>query len=159
MNQNAYVRHLSKHGLKLIPAQCELVESNVTSKTGEELASCTDLIEMQTMSLDEKTAEFHKICKKIGQVDNDDNRHLYIKVRRDHLLLDSMQAVLLLNPDNMKKRWRIHFIGEEGIDAGENASSLKSFHYSLISLIRVYSFSTIRWSQERILSADFRRVV
>ena len=47
----------------------------------------------------------------------DDN--LYIKVRRDHLLSDAMQRILLLNPGEMKKRWRIVFIGEEGIDAGE----------------------------------------
>ena len=119
MNQNAYVRHLSKNGLELIAAQCELVESTVTSGSGDEIASCTDLIEMQTMPLGEMAKAFHRICRQIGKVGSTATDNLYIKVRRDHLLSDAMQRILLLNPGEMKKRWRIVFIGEEGIDAGE----------------------------------------
>ena len=119
MNQNAYVRHLTKNGLELIPAQCELVDSKVVSSKGEVLATCTDLIEMQTMALGEKAKEFHKICRKLGKSKSSTSNHIYIKVRRDHLLEDAMQSILLLNPDDMKRRWRVVFIGEEGIDAGE----------------------------------------
>jgi len=129
MNQNAYVRHLSKNGLELIAAQCELVESTVTSGSGDEIASCTDLIEMQTMPLGEKAKAFHRICRQIGKVGSTATDNLYIKVRRDHLLSDAMQRILLLNPGEMKKRWRIVFIGEEGIDAG----GLKREFFQLIS--------------------------
>ena len=129
MNQNAFVRHLSKHGMELIPAQCELVESAVVSRTGEELASCTDLIEMQTQPLNDKVQAFHGICKKLGRRDSRNASYLVIKVRRDYILLDSMQAVMLLDADEMKKLWRIQFIGEEGIDAG----GLKREWFQLVS--------------------------
>ena len=122
MNQNAYVRHLSENGLELIPAQCELVESAVMSSTGKELASCTDLIRMQTMPLSKKAETFHRLCRLLGDEGSEKNtvsKYKYIKVRRDNLLLDAMQTILLLSPEDMKKRWRLSFIGEEGIDAGE----------------------------------------
>ena len=130
MNQNAYVRHISKHGMGLIPAQCELVESAVISaKTGEELCSCTDLVEMQTKPLDDKVAAFRKVCKKLGKGDVKKTSFALIKVRRDHLLLDSLQSVIQMTSDDMTKLWRIQFIGEEGIDAG----GLKREWFQLVS--------------------------
>jgi hypothetical protein len=134
MNQNAYVRHLTKNGLELIPAQCELVESKVVSSNGEVLATCTDLIEMQTMALGEKAKEFHKICRKLGKSKSSTSNHIYIKIRRDHLLEDAMQSILLLNPDDMKRRWRVVFIGEEGIDAGEGFLPLKMIDFVMRSI-------------------------
>ena len=140
MNQNAYVRSISKHGLELIPAQCELVESAVTcSKTGEEIASCTDLIEIQTKPLNSKVRAFRRICRKLGKRDSSGSS-VHIKVRRDHLLMDSMQAVRMLDPADMMKIWRIQFIGEEGIDAG----GLKREWFQLVSE-EIFDLNTGLW--------------
>lgn len=130
MNQNAYVRHISKFGMELIPAQCELTESAVIStKTGEELCSCTDLVEMQTKALDNKVAAFRIVCKKLGGGDVKNAEFTIIKVRRDHLLLDSLRSVNKMSLDDMTKLWRIHFVGEVGIDAG----GLKREWFQLVS--------------------------
>lgn len=39
-------------------------------------------------------------------------------VRRSQLLLDSVDAVMSLSRDDLRKRWRIEFLGEPAIDAG-----------------------------------------
>jgi hypothetical protein len=41
-----------------------------------------------------------------------------IVVRRDHLLSDSVRAVLSLSRADMRKRWRMEFSGEPAIDSG-----------------------------------------
>lgn len=39
-------------------------------------------------------------------------------MRREHLLADSVDAVMSLGREDMRKRWRIEFSGEPGIEAG-----------------------------------------
>lgn len=129
MNENAYVRHISKHGMELIPAQCELVDSSLVTDQGEELANFEDLIEMQRKSLSEKTDAFHKLCKRLGREDSKDRSFVCIKVRRENLLGDSLRAVMSLNQENLRRRWVVQFKGEEGIDAG----GLKREWFELIS--------------------------
>ena len=41
-----------------------------------------------------------------------------MNVRRDHLLEDSVDAVMSLGRKDLRKLWRFEFIGEAGIDAG-----------------------------------------
>mmetsp|Transcript_5029 Transcript_5029/g.7425 ORF Transcript_5029/g.7425 Transcript_5029/m.7425 type:complete len:562 (+) Transcript_5029:739-2424(+) len=128
LHQNAYVRHFSKNGVELIPAQLELVDSQLVTEDGIELVSCSELIEIQTMPFDSKVKAFHGVCKAIGRA-GVKGSHLRIKIRREFLLEDSMQSIMMLNPAEMKQLWRIQFIGEEGIDAG----GLKREWFQLIS--------------------------
>ena len=44
--------------------------------------------------------------------------HIKLKVRRSHLLADTMDGIESLSVEDMKKIFRIEFIGESGIDAG-----------------------------------------
>ena len=44
--------------------------------------------------------------------------HMKIKVNRGSLLLDSMEAVRSIEPEDMKKIFRFEFIGEPALDAG-----------------------------------------
>lgn len=129
LHQNAYVRHISKNGVELIPAQCELADCRLVSEDGYELISCSELIEIQTMALNKKVEAFHTICKAIGRAGEGKGSHLRIKVRRDHLLQDSMHSIMILNPSEMRRLWRVQFVGEEGIDAG----GLKREWFQLIS--------------------------
>eukprot|EP00953_Heterococcus_sp_UTEX-ZZ885_P037821 19413-Heterococcus_DN1.PRE.2 len=47
-----------------------------------------------------------------------DVEHQHIKLRREHLLDDSMRALESIRPDQMRQRFRFEFIGEPGVDAG-----------------------------------------
>jgi hypothetical protein len=44
--------------------------------------------------------------------------HIHLKIRRDHLIEDSFHAIESLSCEDMKKIFRIEFIGEAGMDCG-----------------------------------------
>ena len=71
---------------------------------------------------------FYDLCKQIGNHGRK-ARKICIQVRRDFLLEDSLEAVMSLNPMELKHVWRFQFIGEEGVDAG----GLKREWFQLIS--------------------------
>ncbi|KAL3909205.1 MAG: hypothetical protein SGARI_002715 [Bacillariaceae sp.] len=99
----------------LIPAQEAVVESrlNYNNKT---LLSYADIANVQTKNLDDKSKWFQNICKEL--LAEWDDGHVKIVVRRHSLLNDSVDAVMSLGREDMRKRWRIEFLGEPGIDAG-----------------------------------------
>jgi hypothetical protein len=101
--------------VSLIPAQEAVVESRLVYNN-KTLLSYADIASVQSKSLDEKTAWFQTICKEL-LADWDDG-HVKIVVRRHSLLNDSVDAVMSLGREDMRKRWRIEFLGEPGIDAG-----------------------------------------
>jgi hypothetical protein len=41
-----------------------------------------------------------------------------VAVRRKYLLTDSVDAIMSLGRDDLRKRWRFEFLGEPGIDSG-----------------------------------------
>jgi E3 ubiquitin-protein ligase NEDD4 len=43
---------------------------------------------------------------------------MQINVRRESIVVDSLNAILTMNRRELRKHWRFHFLGEEGIDAG-----------------------------------------
>lgn len=97
------------------PAQEAVVDSKlvVGDKT---LMSYADISNVQGKTLEEKTRWFENLC---GQLTgNWENGHVKIVVRRQSLLYDSVDAVMALGREDLRKRWRFEFLGEAGIDAG-----------------------------------------
>lgn len=100
------------------------VESSVTTTThtGQhivvveyaEIAAAAN----QRRHYEEKVVWFQEICRERLRIKWSDG-HLRILVRRGHTLLhDSMDAVMSLGRDDLRKYWRFEFMGETGIDAG-----------------------------------------
>lgn len=99
----------------LVPAQEYAVESKFVHD-GKTLFTYGDIATVQTKSLDEKNSWFNSICSQM--TNNWDDGHVKIVVRRHSLLNDSLEAVMSLGRDDMRKRWRVEFLGEPAIDAG-----------------------------------------
>ena len=47
-----------------------------------------------------------------------DDGHVKLVLRRRHLLADSVQAVLSLSREDLRKRWRLEMVNEPALDAG-----------------------------------------
>jgi hypothetical protein len=80
------------------------------------LFSCADIVAVQGQPLDRKTAWFHDICSQLTSAWS--NGHIHLVCRRDQLLLDSVNAVMNLGMDDLRKPWRMEFLGEPGVDIG-----------------------------------------
>ena len=109
--------------VSLVPANEAVVHSdyidrdyhgtNVTKK----LFDYNDIAQIQCKSMDEKVEWFHEsVCEELYTPW--EKGHVKIVVRRDALLEDSVSAVMSLGRNDMRKRWRIEFFGEPGIEAG-----------------------------------------
>lgn len=97
------------------PAQEAVVDSKVVigDKT---LMSYADISNVQGKTLDEKMRWFKNLC---GQLTGTwEDGHVKLVVRRASLLHDSVDAVMSLGREDLRKRWRFEFLGEAGIDAG-----------------------------------------
>lgn len=101
--------------IELIPAQDAVVDSRLVYHN-RTLLSYSDIASIQGKSLQEKTEWFQNICSQLTAAWEDG--HIKIAVRRGLLLQDSVDAVMSLGRDDLRKRWRIEFLGEPGIDAG-----------------------------------------
>lgn len=75
-----------------------------------------EIANVQTKSMEEKVSWLLKTCKNLGVPWEEG--HMRICVRREHLLVDSIQAVMSLGREDLRKIWRFEFMGEDGIDAG-----------------------------------------
>ena len=127
INNSAFVRNLQfmegndkrmRTGkLSLVEAGDYSVDANIynESKT-KKLVDMAELSKVQTQPFDQKTTWFFRTCKKLGIPWEEG--HMRIAVRRDHLLSDSINAVMSLGRDDLRKIWRFEFMGEMGIDAG-----------------------------------------
>lgn len=124
-NTSAYVRKLvfmegndarMRTGkCEMVPAQDAVVDSKlvVNNRT---LLSYADIANIQGKTLDEKTTWFQNLCSQI--TGTWEEGHIKLVVRRTQLLQDSVDAVMSLGREDMRKRWRFEFLGEQGIDAG-----------------------------------------
>ena len=99
----------------LLPAAEAVVDSRLVVQN-RTLLSYADIAEQQEKPLDDKAAWFGNICSQLTSAWEDGR--IKIVVRRKYLLHDSVDAVMALSRDDMRKRWRIEFLGEPGIDAG-----------------------------------------
>jgi hypothetical protein len=102
--------------ITLVPAQEAVVESKLMHH-GKTILSYVDIANYQTKPLDVKSNWFYgTVCNQLTAPWEEG--HVKIVVRRRHLLSDSVDAVMSLGREDMRKRWRIEFLGEPGIDAG-----------------------------------------
>jgi len=101
--------------VELVPATEAVVDSRLVVHN-RTLLSYADISQTQGKPLEEKKAWFEGICEQLTAPWEDG--HVKICVRRSHLLLDSVDAVMSMSRDDMRKRWRIEFLGEPAIDAG-----------------------------------------
>ncbi|KAL7581784.1 hypothetical protein ACA910_022316 [Epithemia clementina (nom. ined.)] len=101
--------------VSLIPAKEAVVDSRLVVRN-RTLLSYADIAEQQGKGLEEKTAWLQNICLQLTSAWEDG--HIKIAVRRKYLLLDSVDCVMSLGRDDLRKRWRIEFLGEPAIDAG-----------------------------------------
>ena len=102
-------------GVELVPASEAVVDSRLVVQN-RTLLSYADISQMQGRSLEEKKTWFEGICEQLTTPWEDG--HVKICVRRSHLLLDSVDAIMALSREDMRKRWRVEFLGEPAIDAG-----------------------------------------
>jgi len=101
--------------VQLVPANEAVVDSRLVVHN-RTLMSYADIAAVQGKPLEEKTVWFQSICSQLTSAWEDG--HVKIVVRRRHLLLDSVDAVMSLGRDDLRRRWRIEFLGEPAIDAG-----------------------------------------
>jgi hypothetical protein len=101
--------------LELVPASDAVVDSKLQLDS-RMLISYADIASIQGKGLEEKIEWFQRICTQLTLPWEDG--HAKLIVRRSHLLLDSVDAVMSLGRDDMRKRWRIEFLGEPAVEAG-----------------------------------------
>jgi hypothetical protein len=97
------------------PANEAAVDSRLVY-ANKTLLSYADIANIQGKSLDEKVAWFQNICKQLTS--KWDEGHIKLVVRRHKLLQDSVDAIMSLGRDDMRRHWRVEFLGEPAIDAG-----------------------------------------
>jgi len=85
-------------------------------KEEDELIKSGEIAAVQKQSMDEKVEWLLKTCKKLAVPWEEG--HMRICVRREHLLVDSIEAIMSLGREDLRKIWRFEFMGEAGIDAG-----------------------------------------
>lgn len=102
--------------VSLVPASQAVSDAGIKRKDGGQYLSYTDLVRVQQQSFKEKEDWFHDICKELS-VDWSQG-HIQITVRREHVFVDSVYAVLGLSRKELRSTWRFGYLGEAGIDAG-----------------------------------------
>lgn len=105
----------------LAEAQFSIVKNdNVASHKSTEFAttiSSRDVADIQAKSLEEKSDWFRTtVCSGIAGSWEEGN--IKIVVRRQHLLEDSINAVMSLGQNQMRQTWRFEFVQEPGVDSG-----------------------------------------
>jgi E3 ubiquitin-protein ligase NEDD4 len=126
IDRSAYVRKLEfgkpYEGLRtgrlsLIPAEDAVADSCIKGAGGKDVVSYTEIANAQVLPFQQKAEWFHAICARILKVPWSGG-HMQINVRRESIVVDSLNAILTMNRRELRKHWRFHFLGEEGIDAG-----------------------------------------
>jgi hypothetical protein len=102
----------------LVTAERGVVDSRVKSRNGTDLVSYSDVVNTQMKSYKDKIQWFQETCTRLSADWEKTNKYAKIVVRREHLLGDSMKRVMQFGRKDLRTRWMIEFIGEEGIDAG-----------------------------------------
>eukprot|EP00548_Thalassiothrix_antarctica_P011924 CAMPEP_0194162162 /NCGR_PEP_ID=MMETSP0152-20130528/79347_1 /TAXON_ID=1049557 /ORGANISM="Thalassiothrix antarctica, Strain L6-D1" /LENGTH=644 /DNA_ID=CAMNT_0038872039 /DNA_START=179 /DNA_END=2110 /DNA_ORIENTATION=- len=77
--------------------------------------------DVQVKPLEEKLRWFHAVCKDLGGGGNcqkDGNNLIKLVIRREHLMQDSIKAVMSMGKEHLRMPWCIEFIHEPGVDWG-----------------------------------------
>lgn len=102
--------------ISLVPANEAFVDSRVRNDQDEILVTYSEIAEAQVKTFDEKASWFQGVCSKLSVEWNEG--YMRINVRREHLLEDSVDAIMSLSRKDLRKSWIFEFIGEMGLDAG-----------------------------------------
>ncbi len=103
--------------LELVPANESSIDSSV-QRNGKQIVGYAEIAAAHDKKKFEEKAEwFQMICRDRLKIEWNEG-HMKIKIRRAHLLHDSIEAVMSLSPTDMRKIWRFEFLGEVAIDAG-----------------------------------------
>jgi hypothetical protein len=124
-SKSAYVRKINymegndarmrTGSVELVPANEAAVDSRLVFHN-RTLLSYADIATVQGKPLEEKTLWFQNICKQLTADWNDG--HIKLVIRRHQMLNDSVDSVMSLGREDLRKPWRIEFFGEPAIDAG-----------------------------------------
>mmetsp|Transcript_38997 Transcript_38997/g.117240 ORF Transcript_38997/g.117240 Transcript_38997/m.117240 type:complete len:279 (-) Transcript_38997:1064-1900(-) len=121
IDKSAFVRSVlpseTACGVELVPATKGEVDSFIKKPDGSDLVTFSDIVAIQQKTFEEKETWFRDMCTELSV--NWDYGHVQLRVRRSHLLSNSIDAVMSLsNPRDLRKTWRLEYLGEDGIDAG-----------------------------------------
>lgn len=117
--------HLRQGEISLVTPDEVYMDSFIKNADGSELLCYPDIVSAQNKSYSDKVQFFRDVC---GQLRSNEG-HIKINVRRDELLLDSIDAIMRLSREDLRKCWRFEFIGEAGLDAG----GLKTEWFDLVT--------------------------
>lgn len=101
--------------LELVPASEVCSESTIWHHR-KTLLSYATVADIQTKSWEEKVNWFQGICAQLTAPW--ESGRIRLVIRRDHMLADSVNAIMSLSRADMRKRWRIEMLNEPAIDAG-----------------------------------------
>lgn len=144
-HEKAYVRKLVQlegndprlrtASLTLVSAETASAPSKLKTNNGIMLFSYAEIAYQQCQPLHEKHMWFLDVCQRLAEyasttttdttnttiavpTDHSMTQSVLLLVRREHLLTDSLRAILSLSIEDMKRNWEIVFVGESGIDQG-----------------------------------------
>jgi hypothetical protein len=101
--------------VELVPASDATVDSRLVYEN-RTLLSYADIAHTQGKPLEDKKVWFEGICEQLTH--QWEEGHIKICIRRSQMLQDSVDAVMSLSRQDLRKRWRLEFLGEPAIDAG-----------------------------------------
>jgi hypothetical protein len=99
------------------PSEASLASSSFVEKNAavSNLDALT-IANKRAKPLEEKVEWFRSICKELSG--NIEEKCMKLVIRRDHLMEDSIRAVMSLGTEHLRKPWRIEFVHEPGVDSG-----------------------------------------
>ncbi|CAB9523958.1 Probable E3 ubiquitin-protein ligase hulA [Seminavis robusta] len=88
----------------------------------EDKAEPNGLHDIKNKPLQEKMQWFQSVvgvsCSKVEDPTTTNSRHVKLVIRRDHLVEDSIRAVMSLGTEQLQQPWKIQFVHEPGVDSG-----------------------------------------
>eukprot|EP00339_Tiarina_fusa_P008728 CAMPEP_0117005130 /NCGR_PEP_ID=MMETSP0472-20121206/5861_1 /TAXON_ID=693140 ORGANISM="Tiarina fusus, Strain LIS" /NCGR_SAMPLE_ID=MMETSP0472 /ASSEMBLY_ACC=CAM_ASM_000603 /LENGTH=853 /DNA_ID=CAMNT_0004706293 /DNA_START=42 /DNA_END=2603 /DNA_ORIENTATION=- len=128
-NESVYLRRLEfrpgddprfRQGVvSMVPAEKVALDTEVKkgNDEGSFVVKYADILLAQRKAFHEKADWLHEACADLT-VPWNEGSFLRLNVRREHILEDSFQGVMSLSRRDMRKVWRVEFIGESGIEEG-----------------------------------------
>lgn len=93
---------------QFVPVDQSSVHSLYINKANRLLVSCSEISRIEKKSCSEKVAWIKEIVQQLTPSEEDE--HIEIRVRYSHLLSDSMDYVMALSCEDMRKPWRVDVI-------------------------------------------------
>mmetsp|Transcript_27589 Transcript_27589/g.58306 ORF Transcript_27589/g.58306 Transcript_27589/m.58306 type:complete len:391 (+) Transcript_27589:296-1468(+) len=118
----------SERKLSLVSLERVAVDSTIKNSSGQELVSYSDIALAQLKSYNDKRRWFQDTCSQLSLESDGRVGCMRLNICREHVLEDSMEAVMSLSRKDFRKVFRIDFIGEPGLGDGPD----HSYHANLM---------------------------